>query len=75
MNIQAEKLELMRMILETDNPKILASIKKIFKKQSNDFWETIPKSQKDEIFEGIKQIENGEIIDYDDFMNNHKNES
>ena len=30
MNIQAEKLELVRMILNTDNPGILSSIKRIF---------------------------------------------
>ncbi len=28
MNIQAEKIELVKMILETDNPSILSSIKK-----------------------------------------------
>lgn len=28
MNIQAEKLEIMKMLLETDNPGILISIKK-----------------------------------------------
>jgi hypothetical protein len=32
MNIQAEKIHLAKLILETENPKILESIKKIFKK-------------------------------------------
>ena len=73
MNIQAEKLEILRMILETDNPKILDSIKKIFKKQANkDFWDTISKSEKDDILSGIQEIENGEIVDYDEFMDKHK---
>ena len=73
MNIQAEKLELMRMILETDNLRILDSIKKVFKKQSRkDFWETIPKNQKEDILNGIEEIENGEILDYDDFMKKHR---
>lgn len=30
MNIQAEKLELVRMILDADNPDILNSIKRLF---------------------------------------------
>tara|TARA_E500000318_G_C3371022_1_gene138483 strand:+ start:261 stop:404 length:144 start_codon:yes stop_codon:yes gene_type:complete len=34
MNIQAEKIALARMLLETDNPKIIESIKKIFKKRT-----------------------------------------
>ena len=69
MNIQAEKIELMKLILETDNPIILSSIKKILKK---DFWDTLPQSQKDEILKSIEEIENGEIVDYEDFIKKHK---
>ncbi|MBN1183976.1 MAG: hypothetical protein JXB49_16910 [Bacteroidales bacterium] len=73
MNIQAEKLEIMRMILETENPSILDSIKKIFKKHaSRDFWDTIPQSQKDDILQGIKEIENGDVVDYKDFIKKHR---
>ncbi len=35
MNLQAEKPEIMKMILETDNPNILISIKRSFKKVSD----------------------------------------
>jgi DUF438 domain-containing protein len=70
MNIQAEKLEIMKMILETDNQGILNSVKKIFEKELNvDFWEIIPSAQKDDILKGIEDIENGEMVDYDDFIN------
>ena len=73
MNIQAEKLELMRLILETDNPGILASIKKIFKtKSQTDFWETLPQDQKDDILQGIQEIEKGEVSDYEAFIKNHR---
>ena len=73
MNIQAEKLELMRRIIETDNPSIINSIKKVFKKQTEkDFWETIPKNQKEDILNGIQEIGNGEIVDYEDFMKKHR---
>ncbi len=73
MNIQAEKIELMKLILETDNPSILSSIKKILKKESKkDFWDTLPQSQKDEILKSIEEIENGEIVDYEDFIKKHK---
>lgn len=69
MNIQSEKIEIMKLILETDNPNILESVKNIFKKSTaTDFWETLPKEQKEDILQGIKDIENGEVVDYDDFM-------
>ena len=73
MNIQAEKLELVKMILDIDNPSILDSIKKILKRESKkDFWDTLPQSQREEILKGIEDIENGEIVDYDDFIKKHK---
>lgn len=73
MNIQAEKLEIMKMLLETDNPGILNSIRKIFEKELKvDFWNIIPSDQKEDILKGIEEIENGEFIDYEDFINKHK---
>jgi hypothetical protein len=58
MNIQAEKIGIMKLILETDNPEILKSIKKLFNKNKPaDFWETLPQKQKDDIVKGIKEID------------------
>ena len=60
MNIQAEKIEIMKLILETENPGILESIRNIFNKnQTADFWETLPKEQQEDILQGIKEVENG----------------
>ena len=73
MNIQAEKLEIMKMILETDNPGIIDSIKKIFKEKATvDFWDTISQAQKEDILLGIQEIENGDVVDYDEFINKHR---
>ena len=73
MNIQAKKLEILRMVLETDNPKILDSIRNIFKKQvDKDFWNTISKSQKEDILSGIQEVDNGNIVDYEEFMSEHR---
>lgn len=73
MNIQAEKLELVRKILDTDNPSILSSIKQIFTSSKEvDFWDSLPQSQKEEIFKGIEEVENGETVDYEEFIKNHR---
>ena len=73
MNIQAEKLELVRLILDTDNPGILASVKRIFSKSKDtDFWDTIPQKQKDEIMEGVLEIEKGETVSYEEFIKKHR---
>ncbi len=72
MNIQAEKIEIMKLILETENPIILESIRALFvKRGTSDFWETLSDAQKEDIFKGIDDIENGKVVDYDDFMKDH----
>lgn len=69
MNIQAEKLEMVRMILDTDNPSILSSIKRLFANSKKaDFWDSLPLSQKDEILKGIEEIENDETVNYEQFI-------
>jgi hypothetical protein len=69
MNLQAEKLEIMKLILETENPGILKSIKGLlWKAEKSDFWETLPQDQKNEILAGIRDIENGDTVDYQEFM-------
>ena len=73
MNIQAEKLELVRKILDTDNPGILSSIKQIFTSSKKvDFWNSLPQSQKEEILKGIEEVENGETVNYEEFIKNHR---
>lgn len=73
MDIQAEKLEIMKMILETDNPGILESIKLLFAKEpSKDFWTELSQEQKNEILIGLEEIEKGATINYDDFIKQHK---
>ena len=65
MNIQAKKLELVRLIIDTDNPGILSSIKRIFQiSKKGDFWNDLTQYQKDEILKGLEEIENGETVDY-----------
>jgi len=73
MNIQAEKLELVRKILDTDNPNILSSIKQIFTSSKKvDFWDSLPQSQKEEILKGIEEVGNGETVDYEEYIRNHR---
>jgi len=73
LNIQAEKPEIMKLILETDNPGLLVSIRELFnKKVQPDFWETIPQNQKDDILGGMKEIEDGDVVDYEEYIKKHR---
>jgi len=73
MNIHAEKLELVRMILDTDNPNILLSVKRIFTiSQKIDFWDSLSQAQQEEILRGIEEIENDETVSYQQFIEEHR---
>jgi uncharacterized protein YaeQ len=73
MDIQAEKIQLAKMLLDTQNPKIIESIKNIFKREKTvDFWAELSLEQRNEIEKASIEIENGEITEYDSFMQKHR---
>jgi predicted transcriptional regulator len=68
MDIQLEKLELIKMLAETDDQSIIASVKKIFSSNKKDFWEELSQEQRDEIEESDRQIDRGEFVNFEEFM-------
>jgi hypothetical protein len=73
MNIQTQKINLAKMILETDNPTILESVKNIFvKAKQQDFWETMPEEQKLEIEKGLSEIVSEDIVKYESVIKKHR---
>lgn len=73
MNIHSEKLELVKLILETENIDILTKIKTLLKvEKKKDFWDDLTQKQKDEINVGLSEIENGDVVDYEEFIKSHR---
>jgi hypothetical protein len=73
MNIQANKIQLTKWILDTDNPQILEAVKSIFiREQKPDFWTTLTGEQKADIEMGISEIEKGESVEYEALMNKYR---
>ena len=68
MDIQLEKIELMKLLKETENPSVIMAIKEIFKKEKTDWWNELSEEQKDEIELGEKQIEKGEFVTFEEMM-------
>ena len=66
MDIQLEKLELMKLLLETENPSIIKAIKKVFHKEQKDWWDDLPNSAKEGINEGLEDIKNGRVHSYEE---------
>ena len=73
MDIQAEKLELIKMLLNTKKPTVLKSIRKIFEKEeTSDFWNTLSEEDQEEIRLGIKELDQGEKYPYDEILSKHR---
>jgi hypothetical protein len=73
MNIQVQKINLAKMILETDNPKVLESVKNIFvEAKQQDFWQTMPYEQKHEIEKGLAEIVSDDTVEYQIVMKKHR---
>ena len=73
MNIQSQKITLAKMILETDNPNILESVKSVFlKAKSADYWKTMSLEQKLEIEKGLAEIVSEDTVEYESLMKKHR---
>ena len=72
MNIELEKSELMKLLAETNDEFVLASIKKIFTTKKKDFWDELTEEQKFDIEESDRQIDRGEFFLYEDVMAKHR---
>ncbi|MCZ8230225.1 hypothetical protein [Flavobacterium sp.] len=68
MDIEIEKLELIKLLEATNDVTIIASIKKIFNASKKDFWEELTQEQQFEINESLKEYENGEFVSFDEFI-------
>lgn len=68
MNIEAEKIELLKLILETEDEAIIQELKIVFKKQEPDFWEELPDFVKESINRGLDDVAAGRVQNHEDVM-------
>lgn len=71
MDIQLEKIELVKKLLATEDISILNSIKKIFEKEEKDWWDDLTEEQQNILNESMEQYERGEFSSFDDFIKPH----
>lgn len=68
MDIQAEKIELVKLLLETEDTALLNDIKALFQSHEKDFWSTLPRHVKDGIGRGKQQARNGQVVPHEEAM-------
>lgn len=73
MNNQSEKIHSAKSLSETENPRIIESIKKTdYQDTKDDFWNDLSINQKDEIDAAYLEIKNGDVMDFDLFMEKYR---
>ena len=68
MDIQAEKIALAQLLLQTEDFTIIEKVKPIFKMEKKDWWDELSEEQKAEIEEGLRDADEGRVVPYDGFM-------
>lgn len=68
MDIQAEKIALTQLLLQTEDVTIIKKVKAIFKKEQKDWWDELTEEQKESINEGLKDADEGRVVPFESFM-------
>ena len=69
MNIEATKLELMHLLLQTQRESLLVKLKKVFDEEQVDWWNDLSKEEQEEINVGLGQVDKGKYIINENIMN------
>jgi hypothetical protein len=70
MNMETTKLELSKRIMKVQDAGLLEKVKALLSTE-NEFWDNLSEQQKIEIQLGIKQLDNGQGIPFDEFLKKH----
>ena len=63
MDIQSEKLKLIKMLLETDDKAIIESIKNIFKSEKKEAWKQLSAEEQEKIDLKIQEANRDDQVD------------
>jgi len=68
MDIQAEKLNLIRWLADVNEPSVIKRFIALKQKEQIDWWDQISDEEKAEIEEGLAQADNGEVVPHETVM-------
>ncbi len=69
MNVETTKLEILQMLLNIKELSVLQKVKELFETQSKeDWWEGIAAHEQVEVYQGLKDLEQEELVPHDEVM-------
>jgi len=66
MDIHSTKVELIRLILEIESPRLIERISSLLKKETSDFWDELTLEDQINIDQAIQELESGKGMDWDE---------
>ena len=67
MDLQTSKVELVKLILNIENHKLIDKFWDLLRSEQEDFWTQLSEEEKEEIHLGIKQLDEGKGIPLEEF--------
>ena len=69
MNLQAKKLELVQLIINTRKPLTLKKVEEVLKRENEpDWWDEISDAERQSIEKGLAEADRGELIAHEEVM-------
>jgi len=68
MDAQAIKIELVKLILELDNPSLIKKIRDLLAKETSEFQNSLTEQERFEVQLGLNQLNKGQRISFEDFL-------
>jgi thiamine pyrophosphate-dependent acetolactate synthase large subunit-like protein len=69
MNLQAKKLELVQLIINTTKPLTLRKVEEVLKNEKeSDWWDEISDAERQSIEQGLAEADRGELIPHEEVM-------
>ncbi|RUT71163.1 hypothetical protein D0817_08530 [Flavobacterium cupreum] len=72
MDIQLEKLKVIKILEETNDPLIIKAVKKMLAEMKKDWWDDLTDEQKADIAQSELEFERGEFTSYEDVMKKYR---
>jgi predicted transcriptional regulator len=72
MDIQAEKLNLIKWLTEVTEPSVIKRFIALKNDQAADWWDQISDEEKSEIEEGLAEAERGDVLSHEEVMSKYQ---
>ena len=72
MDIQAEKLNLIKWLTEVTEPSVIKRFIALKNDQAIDWWDQISEEEKAEIEEGLAEADRGEVFSHEEVMSKYQ---